>query len=412
MSTSTVAVIGAGPYGLACTAHLRAAGVQTHLLGPRMAFWQHNMPAGMCLRSPWRASKISSPDDSLSLDVYERERGEAIERPIPLADFLAYARWFGERAAPDVDERRVTGLSQADGAWRLTLEDGDELEAERVVIATGLERFERIPEQLRDLPSERVSHADTLERPSDHDGKRVIVVGAGQSAVECAVLLAEAGAHTELIGRTGEIRWLKSSSRLHASPQPIRNMLYPATDVGPPGLNQINTRPRLFQAFPLALQERIAYRSIRPAATAWLEPRSSGVTFTMETNVASAMVEGDEVRVRLDDGAERVVDHIVMATGYQVDMTRHALIGPQLAGSMECFRGSPRLRRGLESSLPGLHFVGAMAAQSFGPLMRFVSGSTYAAPAVTAGIGREVRRPAPLRPRLRPAVARASGGRS
>src|SRR6476469_794834 len=125
MSTSTVAVIGAGPYGLACTAHLRAAGLQTHMLGPRMAFWKHNMPDGMCLRSPWQASSISDPDGSLSLDVFERERGAPIERPVPLDDFLAYAGWFGDRVAPDVDERRVTDLQRADGAWRLTLEDGD-----------------------------------------------------------------------------------------------------------------------------------------------------------------------------------------------------------------------------------------------------------------------------------------------
>jgi hypothetical protein len=303
----------------------------------------------------------------------------------------------------------VTGLQRADGGWRLELEDGDTLQTERVVVATGLESFERIPEQLRGLPPERISHAVTLDDPALYADARVMVVGAGQSAVESAVLLSEAGASVELVGRVGQIRWLKSSSVLHSTPRPLRRLLYPPTDVGPPGLNQINTRPRLFQAFPLALQEKMAYRSIRPAASAWLKPRSGGLTFTMGATVSSVAIDGDEVHVTLDGAGERAVDHVVMATGYKVDMTRHPLIGPQLAAELECFRGSPRLRRGLESSLPGLHFVGAMAAQSFGPLMRFVSGSTYAAPALAKGLAREVRRPAPLRPRLRPAPARASG---
>jgi hypothetical protein len=41
--------------------------------------------------------------------------------------------------------------------------------------------------------------------------------------------------------------------------------------------------------------------------------------------------------------------------------------------------GYPILGRGFESSIPGLHFLGAPAAWSFGPTMRFVSGSWYAA---------------------------------
>jgi hypothetical protein len=42
----------------------------------------------------------------------------------------------------------------------------------------------------------------------------------------------------------------------------------------------------------------------------------------------------------------------------------------------------PRLRRGFESSIAGLHFVGAAAAASFGPITRFVAGTMYAARAV------------------------------
>jgi hypothetical protein len=45
--------------------------------------------------------------------------------------------------------------------------------------------------------------------------------------------------------------------------------------------------------------------------------------------------------------------------------------------------GYPRLKAGLESSVPALHFLGAPAAWSFGPLARFVSGTFYCAEALT-----------------------------
>ena len=68
-----VAVIGAGPYGLSAAAYLRSAGVETRIFGEPMAFWQKQMPAGMCLRSNWGASHIADPQSQLTLDEYSRK---------------------------------------------------------------------------------------------------------------------------------------------------------------------------------------------------------------------------------------------------------------------------------------------------------------------------------------------------
>ena len=48
--------------------------------------------------------------------------------------------------------------------------------------------------------------------------------------------------------------------------------------------------------------------------------------------------------------------------------------------------GYPVLRRGLESSVARLHFLGAPAAWSFGPIMRFVSGTWFAAQALKRAV--------------------------
>ena len=48
--------------------------------------------------------------------------------------------------------------------------------------------------------------------------------------------------------------------------------------------------------------------------------------------------------------------------------------------------GYPVLGPGLETTVPGLHVVGAPAAWSFGPIMRFVSGGWFASRAVAGRI--------------------------
>jgi len=53
-----VVIIGAGPYGLAAAAHLRAAGIEHRIFGEPLSFWRRHMPAGMFLRSAWEASHI------------------------------------------------------------------------------------------------------------------------------------------------------------------------------------------------------------------------------------------------------------------------------------------------------------------------------------------------------------------
>ena len=78
--------------------------------------------------------------------------------------------------------------------------------------------------------------------------------------------------------------------------------------------------------------------------------------------------------------------HIVLATGYHVDIGRLPLLAPKLLAEIDQVEGSPRLSASFESSAPGLYFSGAMSAYTFGPTMRFVSGVEYAARRIAAAI--------------------------
>ena len=75
----------------------------------------------------------------------------------------------------------------------------------------------------------------------------------------------------------------------------------------------------------------------------------------------------------------------MFGTGYQVDVARYGFLSEAPARAARRVDGYPVLTRGLESSVAGLHFMGAPAAWSFGPIMRFVSGSWYGASAVARG---------------------------
>jgi hypothetical protein len=82
------------------------------------------------------------------------------------------------------------------------------------------------------------------------------------------------------------------------------------------------------------------------------------------------------------------VDHALLATGFRVDISRYQLFSPSLLKGLETVNGYPVLKRGLESSIPGLHFLGKPAAWSFGPLVGFVSGTEFAANELTRSIVR------------------------
>jgi thioredoxin reductase len=356
-----------------------------------MEFWSRHMPAGMFLRSAWEASHIADPAGVLTLDAFALERGVPIPRPVPMADYLAYGRWFKDNAVPEVDERRVATVSPGRHGFSVRLADGDELNVRRVVHATGLKEFAWRPAPFSGLPGELVSHAADHVDLSPFAGRSVLVVGAGQSALESAALLAESGAEVEILARAPALRWLRGG-RLRTRLGPLRPLFYPATDVGPPGLNHLMARPLLLRRLPPRLRESAATRSIRPAGAAWLRGRLGSVPVTLGAEAEEVEAHPGGVRLRLSDGSARTVEHVFLATGYHVDVARCALLSRTLLADLERKGGFPVLSPALESSVPGLHFVGATASGSYGPLMKFVSGTRFASSSVAGSVAGSARR--------------------
>jgi cation diffusion facilitator CzcD-associated flavoprotein CzcO len=379
-----VLIVGAGPYGLAAAAHLLETGANVRVIGEPMSFWQRHMPDGMLLRSPWAASHIADPRAAFTLDALERVRGSRIARPIPLPEFVAYGQWFQQQVVSDVDRRGVVRVEGADGGFRVTLDDGEVLECGRVVVAAGIADFARRPPEFDAIPSDLASHSSDHADLARFRGRHVVVVGGGQSAIESAVLLHERGADSEVIMRTSRMRWVGRATR----DGPLGRLFFDRTDVGPAILSHLVARPLLLRLLPRALQWQVMRRSLVPGASTWLRPRARGISMTTGRRVIGASRVRDHLRLTLDDGATREVDHVLLATGFRVDLRRYRFLAPSLLDHVRTVDGYPVLDEGMQSSVPGLYFLGAPAGYSFGPLARFVSGSQFAAAALARAITR------------------------
>jgi cation diffusion facilitator CzcD-associated flavoprotein CzcO len=369
-------VIGAGPYGLATAACAKSAGIEQIVVGKPMAFWRENMPAGMFLRSgpDWHLDAAGVHTFMAYLDEHGIDASEV--DPIPVALFLDYVDWFRERADIDVLPDLVRDLSNPDGHFEATLESGRRVSADAVVAAPGISHFTVIPEWVeRSLSPGRWTHTCHLVRFDQLRGKRVLIVGGRQSAFEWAALLAD--------GDAEEIHVVHR----HDAPE------FTASDWHfVDGLMDLTaTVPGWFRNLPSEEREAIAKRfwaEGRLKLEPWLTPRLDKPSVHQWPNASVAgcrEILGGEIEAQLSTGERLVVDHVVLATGYKVDMREV----PYLSGvvdDLELADGFPILDEHFQSSVPGLFVTGFSATRDFGPFFGFVRGCPVAAALTTAGL--------------------------
>ena len=365
-------IIGSGPYGLGVAAHLKARGIPTLVLGKPMELWK-KMPIGLCLKSIWSASNLADPAGDYTIDRYIAEKKLPRPEPIPLPFFLDYAQWFQDRTAPDIDPTYVQTLVSDGKGFQLDLVDGRSLKAKNVIVAAGISSFMNVPDYAEDLPASLAGHTGTHSDLSRFKDKRVAVVGNGQSALEYAALLNEEGAEVELIAR-GVVRW--HSKILYEYTGPARHIFYPPGDVGPPGINWLVAFPQVYSHLPDKIKYPVHRRSVLPGGSKWLRPRIEGkIRITEQTQIVKATPNGEVLCLKLSDGTTREIDYLFFGTGYKHDIHKLTFIDPALRQRIQEKEGYPVLNKGYESTVPHLHFVGALAGHTFGPTCRFISGS-------------------------------------
>jgi NADPH-dependent 2,4-dienoyl-CoA reductase/sulfur reductase-like enzyme len=401
MFDTNVVVIGAGPVGLSTAAHLSHAGVERRVFGRTMDAWRSNMPAGMFLKSEPYGSDLSAPEPGHLLGDYCRTAGEEYHArvlPVSIERFISYGSWFAEQLVPDVEDVQVVSVAQAPSGFLLRTADGDEIRAARVVVATGIIPFAQVPAQLEGLPRELVSHTSAHTDLGRFAGKEVLVLGAGQSALETAALLHEHGALVKLVMRQDwGIFWLDANPM---TPTRLERLRRPVVRLCEGWFCwRYDRLGDLYRFLPADSRVNRAFNTLGPAGAWWLRERVEGrVPVLLGHSLVGAEASGDRVRLHLkgpNGAVTEEADHVIAGTGYRLNIDRLSFLEPALRGRLKLAGGAPILDHGFESSVPGLFFTGVLAAPSFGPAMRFVSGTHFSAPRVARRL-RSVSRRSPV----------------
>jgi len=389
-----VAIVGAGPYGLSLAAHLRAGGRDCIVVGHAMDFWRSAMPAGMCLKSEGFASNLSDPRGELTLGRYCAEHGLGyadLGVPVPLETFVSYGLEFQRRFVPDLLERTATLLTRSGDRFTLELDDGSTWRARRVVLAVGIRDFAYVPGAVAALPASLVSHSSSHADPTALAGREVVIIGAGASALDLAALAHRAGADVTVVTRGPGVHFhdkMRLPRRLH------ERILAPTSGVGPGWRSRFYTDAApVFHRLPERVRVGTVRRSLGPVGCWFVRDDVVGkVEVVASSTIVGARAEADRVALSLrgPEGSvsELVADHVVAATGYRVDLARLSLLAPSLAARISLAERTPALSDHFESSVGGLYFVGATAANSFGPMLRFAYGAAFASRRVARHLAR------------------------
>jgi FAD-dependent urate hydroxylase len=385
---SDIVIVGAGPYGLSIAAHLRAAKQSFEIFGTALESWRTFMPEGMILKSERFASNLWDPARRFTLKRFSeihREPYQAVGSPLSLQLFLQYADWFRQQAVGEIHGTKVVQLASRAGGFELTFADGSRLSSRRVILATGHMAFRTLPSQLLDLHEPLVMHSTRIGQPKDYVARDVTIIGAGQSALETAALLHEAGARVRLLARAGRLEW---NARSRPRPLPQR-ILAPDAGVASGWKSYaVSELPRVFRwYFPAAKRHRFVRGSYGPSGAWWLRDRvDQRIETWLETELesAAAVDGGVSLRVRRAGMPHEVrTDHVIAATGFEVDIDRLDYLEPTLrAGIARESGGIPALSSNFESSIPGLFIVGIASSPVFGPIMRFMYGAKHVAPTI------------------------------
>jgi cation diffusion facilitator CzcD-associated flavoprotein CzcO len=383
-----IAVIGAGPFGLSAAAHIRARGVPVRIFGDPMVSWRDHMPAGMLLESTPASSAIDAPRPGHTLADYCDAAGvprlAADEDVIPVETFVAYGEWFQRELVSGLERVGVVLVDRRPGGdFEVRLDSGELLTARAVVVATGLSGLSHLPLELAaaapdgPAPTGPVSHSSQHRDLTQFAGRELIVVGAGQSALETAALAAEAGARVRVVARR----------RVGFGAPPRRRLrLRPGSPFGHAwSLWALSHYPQPYRHLPARTRHYLVRRVLGPLGAWWLRDRFEGRVRVEEIDrvVGAEALDGAlalTVRTRTGATGRLVADHVIAATGYRVDITAMSFLSLGLRSRLAVSRGAPELGPGFVSSVPGLYFTGLPAAASYGPVMRFVCGTEFASP--------------------------------
>lgn len=379
----TVAIVGAGPTGLACGASLRQRGIDS-------VIFDGEPEVGQSWRRHYQRLHLHTTRALSSLPGLPIPRSWG--RWIAADDFATYleryARHHHLTIAPSTRVLGLRGDARGDG-WQVQTERGA-WQAERVIVATGLNRVPYVPpwpgrEQFRGT----LLHSSEYREPGPYRDRDVLVVGSGNSGAEIAYDLATGGARrVRLAVRTGPNVLPRSILGLPTQVTGVvfermparvmdavlrglqRLLLGDLTRLGlprpPRGLFTQVERDHAVPIIDVGLVEQLAARRVEVVA---------GVE----------ALEGSAVR--LCDGEAVEPEVVIAATGFRPELG--PLLGPELELDEQ---GLPQLSSAAEViEAPGLYLAGCVV--SVAGVLRAIARQSQRIAAAIAASGTRSRGP-------------------
>ncbi|MHB1167741.1 MAG: flavin-containing monooxygenase [Longimicrobiales bacterium] len=362
MADRPVVIVGAGPAGLAAAHELRVRRIPFRLL-----------ERGSGVGHSW-----SQLYDSLRLHTGKHLSalpGLRFGRSVPLFptrdEFIDYLERYARHFALEVETGTNVTRIDHDGRWFVRV-NGRSVEARAVILATGIIAEPVVPEiPGRDAFEGRVLHSVEYRRPDPFVGRRVLVVGVGNSGGEIGSELARSGIDTTVAVRSGAnvvpltimgipIQYL--SVYVRRLPRPAQERIVRLVGAltekrrGPPVLPRSRLSP--LDAIPL-----IGFNLVDEIRSGRIAVRPGVESFTRRG-------------VRFSDGAEKEFDDVVLATGF-----RAALAPVEHLVQRDARGFAVRSDRVRSAGRRGLYFVG-QNYDSSGGLQNIVRDAPLAARAI------------------------------
>lgn len=362
--TASVLIVGAGPYGMALAFELQSRGLSVACVGIPFDLWHEHTFDNMHIRSDRHASEIVSRDRRFDLTKFITEnypdRQEAILRDrLPVDVFRHYLRWVTDQVDFPLVNGLVTHLHHTGDEFEAATDSGETIRAKAVVLATGIGAHRYVPKSLGHLPHEFWQHTYEAARSLEGDGKRVLVIGTGQSA-------AEAIAH---LSSETEITWVQRRKPVFYS-EPL-NM--PA-----PLFRLVVGASAMMVYLPAMLRSRLGRKFVKTTITPDLrEFVEAHHVHAFPGDVRHLNLVPDTGRLT-SETLDRSFDRVIAATGYRYNFDNLNFVDPELAAQVTRRARVANLSRRFETSVRNLFVVGGLAEPIVGPSQRFIMGSQHA----------------------------------
>jgi cation diffusion facilitator CzcD-associated flavoprotein CzcO len=346
MPQADVVIVGAGASGLSAAAALQRVGVDAVVL-------EQDCAVGGTWARRYDRLRLHTVSTHSGLAHYAvpRDRDKYLKRDDYVAYLQDYARHFNLRIVTDTSVEKIRSAYDSPTQWQVMTANA-QWDACVVIVAVGQYRVPIIPPLPgRDLYRGEFIHSVDYRNAKSFVGKRVLVVGAGNSGAEIAADLVESGAASVAIS----IR----------TPPPI----VPRDPFGRP----VQRTGMLLSLLPPRIADRLAQLTARlvlgdlsrhgfPAAD-W-RPYSSQRVPVIDVGFVRVLKQGRvQIRPALErltetdavfaDGRSEPFDAIIAATGFRTGLD--SLLEP--AGALNA-DNEPATPSGEPTAHPGLYFIG------------------------------------------------------